>query len=145
MIYLEGDSTDNLAYHLPIKKSILCAEDDADTCDLLAFLLSDYDVAFADSIEDSVALFKQRQFDLCLLDNWLIDGLGVDLCRQIRDLSSTVPILFASGVGQKEEIEKALDAGAQAYFVKPYFPEELRKIVKELIDQSRADGRAQKL
>jgi len=133
-----------LTDHLPTKNSILCAEDDADTCDLLAFLLSDYDIVFAESIEESIMLFKQRPFDLCLLDNWLIDGFGIDLCRQIRALNSTVPILFASGVGQKEEIEKALDAGAQAYFVKPYFPEELRKIVKDLIDQSQDNANAQK-
>ncbi len=116
------------------KKTILCAEDDPDNCELLTFLLSDYEVVFAGSVEAAIKLLETRHFDLCLLDNWLPDGSGVDLCRQIRALIPTVPIIFASGVGQKEEIQKAIDAGAQAYLVKPYFPEELQKIVKELIE-----------
>ena len=116
------------------KKRILCVEDDEDTCELLTLLLSDFEIVFTDSIEKSIALFKTGRFDLCLLDNWLVDGLGVDLCRQIRHLNSSVPIVFISGVAQTDEIQKALDTGAQAYLVKPYSFEELRKIVKELTE-----------
>jgi DNA-binding response OmpR family regulator len=135
----------NLSNSLSTKKRILCAEDDEDSCELIGFLLAEYEVVFADNIKKAVELFETEHFDLCLLDNWLIDGLGIDLCRQIRALNPTVPIIFASGVGQKEEIQKALDAGAQAYLVKPYFPEELQKIVKELIEQSPEHWRIQKL
>jgi DNA-binding response OmpR family regulator len=116
------------------KKRILCVEDDEDTCELLTLLLSDFEIVFTDSIEKSIALFKTGRFDLCLLDNWLVDGLGVDLCRQIRHLNPSVPIVFISGVAQTDEIQKALDTGAQAYLVKPYSFEELRKIVKELTE-----------
>lgn len=124
----------NLSDSLSNKKTILCAEDDQDNCELLTFLLTDYDVIFAGSVKAAVELFETRPFDLVLLDNWLPDGSGVDLCRQLRALNPAVPIIFASGVGQKEEIRKALDAGAQAYLVKPYFPEDLQKIVKELLE-----------
>jgi DNA-binding response OmpR family regulator len=116
------------------KKRILCVEDDEDTCELLTLLLSDFEIVFTDSIEKSITLFKTGRFDLCLLDNWLVDGLGVDLCRQIRHLNPSVPIVFISGVAQTDEIQKALDTGAQAYLVKPYSFEELRKIVKELTE-----------
>lgn len=124
---------ENLPKSFSEKKRILCVEDDKDTCDLLTFLLSDYEIVFADSIKKSIELFKLISFDLCLLDNWLGDGSGVDLCREIRALNPSVPIVFVSGVAYKEEIQKALDAGAQAYLVKPYNPDELQKIVKELI------------
>lgn len=123
----------NLSDFFSEKKKILCAEDDKDTCHLLTFLLSDYDIVFADSIKKSLELFKLIDFDLCLLDNWLEDGLGTDLCRAIRTLNSSVPIVFVSGVAYKDEIQKALDAGAQAYLVKPYNPDELQKVVKELL------------
>ena len=64
------------------KKRILCVEDHKDTCDLIAFLLSDYEIVFTDSIDNSLEIFKQGNFDLCILDNWLTDGLGTELCRQ---------------------------------------------------------------
>jgi DNA-binding response OmpR family regulator len=115
------------------KKRILCVEDDADTCELLTFLLSDYQIVFTDTLQKSIELFKSEHFDLCLLDNWLSDGLGTNLCRQLRALNPSIPIIFASGVAYQDEIQKALDAGAQAYLVKPYSMEELQKVVKDLI------------
>lgn len=112
---------------------ILCVEDHQDTCDLLAFLLSDYTLIFADSVEKSLELFANQHFDLCLLDNWLVDGFGTDLCRQMLETSPHTPIVFTSGVAQKSEIQKAYDAGAKAYLVKPYNPDELLQVVKELL------------
>lgn len=116
------------------KKKILCVEDHEDTCELIEFLLADYEIIFTDSIENSLKIFTTEDFDLCILDNWLIDGFGTDLCKQIRTLNSNIPIVFASGVAQKHEIQKALNSGAQAYLVKPYLPNELQQVVKKLIE-----------
>jgi CheY-like chemotaxis protein len=115
------------------KKRILCVEDDQDTCEMLNFLLAEHQILFTDSIKKTLEVFKTQNFDLCLLDNRLSDGTGTDLCRQIRALNPTIPIVFVSGVAQNQEIERALNAGAQAYLVKPYSLDELQKIVKELI------------
>ncbi|MEK7723511.1 MAG: response regulator [Acidobacteriota bacterium] len=117
------------------KKKILCVEDHEDTCELIAFILSDYEVVFTESIENSLNLFSKVDFDLCILDNWLIDGLGTDLCSQIKSIKPEIPVIFASGVAQKDEIQKALDSGAKAYLVKPYPPDELQKIVNQLIEK----------
>lgn len=117
------------------KKRILSVEDDADSRELLEFVLSDYEVVFAGGIREALAAFKNKDFHLCLLDSRLSDGDGTDLCSKIRVLNESVPIVFASGVGNKSDIQKAISSGAQAYLVKPYFPEELQKIVKELIER----------
>lgn len=117
------------------KKRILSVEDDTDSCALLKFVLSDYEVVFTNSIRQAVGLFESDDFQLCLLDNRLADGAGVELCAEIRARDESVPIVFASGFGNQNDIQKALSAGAQAYLVKPYFPEELQKVVKELIER----------
>lgn len=116
------------------KKRILSVEDDADSCDLLQFILSDYELVFADGMNGAIDLFEKEPFNLCLLDNRISDGDGIDLCSKLRVINSEVPIVFASGDGHQKDIEKAMDAGAKAYLVKPYFPEELQKIVKDLIN-----------
>lgn len=126
----------NLSKFFSEKKTVLCVEDDQDNCELLEFVLSEYNMIFADNIKESLELFNARQIDLCLLDNWLGDGYGTDLCKQLRNLNNNVPIVFISGVAQNDEIQKAMNAGAQAYLVKPYLPDELQKIVKELIDSN---------
>jgi DNA-binding response OmpR family regulator len=115
------------------KKRILCVEDDKDTCELLSILFSEYDVFFADSLREAFSLLESEHFDLYVLDNWLPDGSGIEICGKIHALKPDVPIIFTSAVGQKSEIKKALAAGAREYLVKPYEPEELQKIVKELI------------
>lgn len=126
----------NLSDVISEKKRILCVEDDQDTCEMLTFLLTDYHLVFTESIQKALEVFKTGHFDLCLLDNWLTDGFGTDLCLEIRALNPLIPIVFTSGVAYQHEIEKALNAGAQAYLVKPYSMEELQKIVKELTEQT---------
>lgn len=118
----------------PARKSILCVEDNRDNCELIALLLPEYEVVFAHTIADALKLFGERRFDLCLLDNWLPDGLGIELCHVIRRTDETIPIIFISGVGNKPEIQKALDAGAAHYLVKPYEPQNLIQVVKELLE-----------
>jgi DNA-binding response OmpR family regulator len=116
------------------KKRILCVEDDPDTCDLLTFFLSDYQLVFSDGVQKTLEIFRTGHFHLCILDNRLRDGLGLDLCLEIRAMKPSVPVIFASGVAYQSEIDKAFVAGAQAYLVKPYSLEELQKVVKELIE-----------
>lgn len=114
-------------------KRILCIEDDRDTCEMLSFLLSEYDFNFIHNPEEIFSLIEAEKFDLYILDNWLPGASGVELCRKIRDLDGRVPVIFTSGSSLKKDIQAAFDAGANKYLVKPYEPEELRQIVKELI------------
>jgi two-component system chemotaxis response regulator CheY len=132
----ESVQTNDSASSDLLKKRILSVEDDADSRELLEFVLADYELVFAGSVSEATRLFESENFHLCLLDNRLSDGAGIDLCSKIRAFNQIVPIVFASGVAHKKDIQKALDAGAQSYLVKPYFPEELQKIVKELIEQT---------
>lgn len=118
----------------PARKVILCVEDNKDNCELIALLLAEYEVVFAQTVAEALQLFAERRFDLCLMDNWLPDGSGIELCRAIRLKDADVPIVFVSGVDSKPEIQKAHDAGAVQYLVKPYEPEKLRQVVKQLLE-----------
>src|SRR5687768_666724 len=119
--------------HHSSAKRILCIEDDKDTCEMLSFLLSEYDFNFIHDPEKILPLIETEKFDLYILDNWLPGVSGVELCKKIRALDEKVPVIFTSGSSRKKDIEAAFDAGANKYLVKPYEPEELREIVKELI------------
>ena len=114
-------------------KKILCIEDDKDTCEMLSFLLSAYDFTFVHNPEEAFPLIEKEKFDLYILDNWLPGVSGVELCRKIRALNPDVPIIFTSAISSKADIQAAFNAGANKYLVKPCEPEELQKIVKDLI------------
>jgi DNA-binding response OmpR family regulator len=115
-------------------KSILCVDDDADTCELLQFVLAEYEFMFVHTIKEAFRLMENQRFDLYIFDNWLGDGSGIELCRKVRAAGFETPILFVSGVAQNKDIEEAIENGADKYLTKPCEPDLLKKIVKELIN-----------
>ena len=116
------------------RKRILCVEDDRDTCEVLRFVMTDYEFTAVHSAEAAGKLIDGTEFDLYVLDNWLPDGSGVELCEKIRKSGTRAPILFTSAIGQRSDIDHAINAGADRYLVKPYEPETLLQTVKELLN-----------
>ena len=116
---------------------ILCVEDDKDTCEVLRFVMTDYDFVSVHTIAEAEVAISKGEFDIYVLDNWLPDGSGVELCEKIRRHGSVSPIVFTSAIGQRHDIDVAMNAGADRYLVKPYEPETLVQTVKELLSQSR--------
>ncbi len=117
-------------------KRVLCVEDDRDTCEVLTFVMTDYEFTAVHSVEAANRMIAEGPFDLYVLDNWLPDGSGVDVCKTIRQNDTTSPIIFTSAVGQAHEIDVAMKAGADRYLVKPYEPEVLVQTIRELLNPS---------
>lgn len=82
-------------------------------------------------------LAQHQDFDLYILDNWLPDKSGVELCRAIRAFDLYTPILFYSAAAYERDIEEAIRAGAQDYLVKPVSLDKLRQAVAQLISAPR--------
>lgn len=119
---------------------VLYIEDHEDTRELVTLLLSqrNYEVVTGDSIESGIALAIAGEFDLYLLDSWLPDGSGLELCQKIREFDQNTPILFYSAAAYASDRELALQCGAQAYMIKPSQPSDLCSLVSELIENSRS-------
>jgi len=50
----------------------------------------------ASDFDEGLRLAQQQDFDLYILDNWMPDKSGVELCRAIRAFDPYTPILFYS-------------------------------------------------
>ena len=100
---------------------ILYIEDDADTRELVHFLLTqeNYEVVLAESSEQALLIARALSFDLYLIDNWLGGLSGIELCRRLREFDSATPVLFYSGAAYERDIREAIAAGAQGYITKP--------------------------
>ncbi|HET8782069.1 MAG TPA: response regulator [Pyrinomonadaceae bacterium] len=118
---------------------VLYIEDHEDTRELVTLLLSqkNFEVVTGATIESGVALATTEKFDLYLLDSWLPDGSGLDLCQRIRQFDKTTPILFYSAAAYASDHELAMQCGAQGYLIKPSQPSDLCRLVSELIEDSR--------
>jgi DNA-binding response OmpR family regulator len=102
-------------------RQILCVEDDQDVRELLSILFrrAGYEVKSACTLEEGVDLARRESFELYILDQMFSDGMGLDLCRQLRGFDSQTPILFFSGLASAIDRERAMEAGAQGYLIKP--------------------------
>lgn len=118
---------------------VLYVEDHEDTRELVTLVLEQrsYEVVTGATIESGIALASSQEFDLYLLDSWLPDGSGLDLCRQIRQFDNVTPILFYSAAAYEIDRELAIKSGAQAYLIKPSNPSELCEVVASLIETHR--------
>jgi DNA-binding response OmpR family regulator len=115
------------------KRRILFVEDDEDNWEIVALNLAECVVVCARDFNEGVRLARIGYFDLYLLDNWLPDGSGAELCRLIREFDPYTPIVFYSAAGYARDIREALRAGAQEYLVKPVSPGDLKDAVAQLI------------
>ena len=127
-----------------ITPRVLYIEDHEDTRELVTLVLEkrSIEVVSGSTIERGVALAGSQQFDLYLLDSWLPDGSGLDLCRRIREFDKATPILFYSAAAYEIDRDLAIRCGAQAYLVKPSQPSELCNLVTSLIESHRRCLRA---
>lgn len=121
------------------KRHILYVEDHEDTRELIVLVLKqrDYDVSTCGSIEAAVKLAANNRYDLYLLDSWLPDGSGLELCRKIREFDCGTPILFYSAAAYEVDRELALKNGAQGYLIKPTQNSELCELVSSLLEDCR--------
>lgn len=116
-------------------RRILCVDDDSDTCLMLETLLglSGYEVKSAMTVADALSLAHDSSFDLYLLDWYLPDGSGVELCQSIREFDTATPILFCTGEVYEADIRRAMKAGAQGYLMKPTGIEDLLRTIHDCL------------
>jgi len=126
-----------MASSLVPRKRILCVDDHEDTRDMMRELLGEYgyEAVIAASVSDALESARSGGLALCILDHWITEGNGIELCQQIRAFDADTPIMFYSGAAYETDIRKGLAAGAQAYLIKPDF-ESLRPTIDRLIDEA---------
>ena len=117
---------------------ILYIEDHDDTRELVTLVLAerDYRVTTGSTLADGLKLAQEHHFDLYLLDSWLPDGSGFELCKKLREFDRSTPIMFFSAAAYECDKQAAIDSGAQCYLVKPAHLDELCTEVGALLEGS---------
>lgn len=116
------------------KSKILVVDDEANIRRLLETRLSMFGyevVTAADGIE-AVNIFRERVFDLVVLDVMLpkLDGYGV--CQKLRK-HSDIPIIMLTALGDVADRLMGLELGADDYLSKPFSPRELEARICSLL------------
>jgi DNA-binding response OmpR family regulator len=84
-----------------------------------------YRVSVAHDGMSGLALVRESEPDLAILD-WMLPGLtGVELCRRMRSTGIKIPVILLTARDEVGDRVVGLDAGADDYLVKPFSIEEL--------------------
>jgi DNA-binding response OmpR family regulator len=120
---------------------VLCVDDDEDSRLMLRALLklALVDAKAVGTAAQALSSIRAKRFDLYLLDSRLPDTDGFELCRRIRDYDPQTPIVFFSGAAYEADKKKGIEAGANAYVIKPDL-EGLLGSIKQFVSQ--AEGAA---
>jgi CheY-like chemotaxis protein len=112
---------------------VLVVDDNADAAGMLGMLLksSGHIAQIASSGAAAIAAFPEFRPHVVLLDLGMPGMDGFEVCRRLRAFpnSESVLIVIVSGYVQDEQKVKAMDAGANYYFVKPVEPAKLLELV----------------
>ncbi|MBX5458106.1 MAG: response regulator transcription factor [Thermogemmatispora sp.] len=116
------------------KTTILCVDDDPHLLRLVSrnLELEGYAVLTASDGEQALAVFKEQQPDLILLDVMMPRLDGFSVCRRVREYSG-VPIILLTARGQDQDKVRGLDLGADDYLTKPFSIEELLARVRAVL------------
>ena len=120
-------------------QSILVVEDSATMRSLIASTLEEIDPAVkiveASSGFEALRLLPRGGFDLIVTDINMPDINGLELVSFVKKnpAYSSIPLIIVSTESSERDREKGLELGADAYLVKPFSPEDLRGLARDLL------------
>jgi CheY-like chemotaxis protein len=95
--------------------------------------------AFVDEAGNGALALKRleaAQYDLVLSDIRMPYMDGLDLVRAVRERGDTkTPIVLISTLGTEADVQRGLEAGADAYLLKPIAPAIIRNALREFLDR----------
>lgn len=102
--------------------TVLIVDDDRRVRNALsrALGLESYKAITASGGREALTRIAERQFDAVVLDVAMPEVDGLSVCRQLRSVGDTTPVLMLTARDRLEDRVSGLDAGADDYLVKPF-------------------------
>ncbi len=109
-------------------KRILVVDDDPDIRELLQDRLTADHFLVSTAVDGRQALemLGRAPFDGLILDINMPDIDGLEVLHRIRETDPTLPVIMITAAGARERALLAMEAGAQAYLLKPLDAEQFR-------------------
>lgn len=112
---------------------ILLVEDNESIILGLEYLFKEekFEYAIAKNKRDALNLLNEK-FDVVLLDVFLPDGNGFDICKYIKK-NKDVPVIFLTAKDEEKDVVLGFDLGADDYIIKPFRNRELISRIKNVL------------
>lgn len=118
------------------RKHVLVVDDDPLMLKLVKeHLRDDYDVATATSGKTALKFLEKKKTDLILLDYQMPGEDGPAVLEKLHagEDTKSIPVVFLTGITERDKIQKALVQKPQGYLLKPIERDKLVEMIKKLI------------
>lgn len=118
------------------RRHVLVVDDDSNMLRMIKDILGDrYDVAAAISGKVALKFLESRRTDLILLDYEMPGQSGAEVYEKILQNPALrhIPVVFLTGVSDRERISAVLALRPRGYLLKPIDSERLKKTVAEIV------------
>jgi CheY-like chemotaxis protein len=124
--------------HVPESPTrLLILEDDPIIAELFGTLFGfeGYETQVAGTVVDGIRSLESQPPNVVLLDLMMPNASGLEFCRYLRQESTTphIPIVVVSAKNTPQDVDEAIDAGADAYLTKPVPNRRLVDTVQQLV------------
>ncbi len=129
------------------KKSILVVDDEPDVRMVLVALLtrSGYSVMEASDGQEAIEMLARGKFDLMFLDLMMPRLTGEEVLELVRkdEKLKDLPVIILTAKGQRKEIERGYEKGANFYIVKPFNNLTIRELARYLLEEMSEEEKEQ--
>lgn len=125
----------------------LIVDDEKNIRKVLRRLLSEHQalVDEAESVATAQSAVAGTVYDLAIIDVRLPDGSGIEVLRSIKDTHAETAVLVVTAFATAETAIDAMKAGAYDYVTKPFNIDEIRIIIRNIIEKIRLQERVRAL
>jgi len=123
---------------------VLIVEDTDTLRDVLVSLLEDkgYSVDAFESAEEALEAIKHNIYT-CILSDFKLPGKnGIELLKETREISKTVPFVIMTAFGSIDISVEAMKLGANDFLTKPFEPDTLCTVIQDVIKYRRIIDRS---
>ncbi|MBN8526116.1 MAG: sigma-54-dependent Fis family transcriptional regulator [Planctomycetes bacterium] len=133
--------------------TILVVDDEPAIRTAVARAFADLDVRQAETGAQALEMARESYPDLCILDQRLPDGPGLELVAKLKGIDPDLPVVLLTGHGSVDLAVESLKVGVADFIEKPFPLERLRTTVRNLLEKQalgrqvkrlsgRSDGRS---
>jgi len=117
--------------------TLLYVEDNKDAREMTKMILEDFfkDIILAVDGKDGLEKFQENEIDIVITDINMPKCSGLDMAKDIRQLSETVPIIIISAHNENEFFIESIDVGINGYLLKPLDIDQLMKVLYNVVQK----------
>jgi DNA-binding NtrC family response regulator len=121
---------------------ILVVDDDERILESISgyLVLKGFEVEGAKTAAEALKKLPNSDLDLAILDIRLTDMDGTELLSKIHEIKPSMVKIMLTGYPDADNAVRSLNNGADAYLVKPVTSEELEKLVREKLEERKAES-----